>query len=323
MKKTFILLFLLLSLLATSMYYYSKKSYETNFDRGLDKNDNGNDTNNIYNSGKLAKQGEWLFYAKIDENGLYRNKIDLTQEKKIDTGNISNINVVDEWLYYTKSREKNSVIYWDLYRAKLDGSEKKKLLSNCSYLNIIKGKIYYTVDVDYVGLLEDNKIDFSKNEIGNIYECNLNVEDCKLLVKRENSGFLLVKEEYILYANDMKVYKYDFTSKNNSYIMDFFNKIYLLDNDMYYFNDVNKAIYKYSIENDKFSKIIDLNDNVDEWVIVQNKIFYQNGRGGNIINVINLDDYSVKHISKSGKMYKFDNNVYLLTNKVEILSIGE
>lgn len=89
-----------------------------------------NDIKNASNSKTLAVSGDYLFYT--DSKGLYRVNKDGSGKLELDTGQISNINVYKDGLYYTKteatdgsstySNKKHQII-----RISFDGKKKNEI----------------------------------------------------------------------------------------------------------------------------------------------------------------------------------------------------
>lgn len=99
----------------------------------------GNTNGNLINGGMIAHQGEWLYFSS--EGSLYKSKLDGSEIKKIykteeNDGNIANINILDDKLYFSAGNNEKG----GLYRIKEDGSDVKKLVSDTE--GGIREKVY-------------------------------------------------------------------------------------------------------------------------------------------------------------------------------------
>ena len=68
------------------------------------KEERGNTNGNLLNGGMIAYQGEWLYFSS--EGSLYKSKLDGSEIKIIykaeeNDGNIANINIIDDELYFS------------------------------------------------------------------------------------------------------------------------------------------------------------------------------------------------------------------------------
>ena len=93
------------------------------------KEERGNTNGILLNGGMIAYQGEWLYFSS--EGSLYKSKLDGSEIKIIykaeeNDGNIANINIIDDELYFSAGNHEKG----GLYRIKDDGSDVKKLVSD-------------------------------------------------------------------------------------------------------------------------------------------------------------------------------------------------
>ena len=297
---------------------------ESPFDKSYKKNTIGNNTNNIRNGGEFAMQGDWVYYYRIGENifdptGLYRQKKDGSQKTFIDSGEILDINVVGEWVYYIKMQEKDYMLYYfDMYKIKLDGSNKKKLLNDVKNLNVINGKIIYEISLEYLGPLEEKKIRFPKEKIGDIIVCDIDLKECETVITRQGKvGFILVDKNFIYYRFNGMLYRYSLLSKKSEYIfkIPIDCKDFYLYNDCFYYSDGNK-IYEYNINNKTIDVLVDHVEHFIWLSVVDDKLFYKESLTGNpyisIVNLNNKEKYKIK--GGFSKIYNFDNYPYVMDN---------
>lgn len=109
----------------------------------------GNTTGNVVNDGRIAQRGDWVFYAYLPDQGLYKMKSDGSSRQKLCDGAVSNINVVDEWVYFSLSQKVDGKYINGIYKIKTDGTQKQKLCDDVvSCVNVVDGWIYYINESD-------------------------------------------------------------------------------------------------------------------------------------------------------------------------------
>ena len=219
--------------------------------------------------------------------------------------------------FYVKVYESKGIYYDDVYKIKLDGTKKERIKENCVNLNIINDKLYCTVNAVWLGELEDRKIKFPIEDIGIIYQCDLEGKNCEKIVERNNSGSFLIKDNDLFYSNDKKLYNYNLQDKTTNYITEFPRHMYLSDNTLYYLEEKTlfekeKHFFKYDLNTKQISEVAVVNDNnLNEMIFFDNKIIYANGHG-NTIKVVDVNDLSISEFFESGHMYVLDNELYFL-----------
>lgn len=164
MTKNFIIkiLIVIIMLISIIIWFYLKNSKESPLDTTYKYNIVGNDTNNIKNlGGIISTQDEWFYYYYsgdlFNSEGLYRSKKDGTNKVLMVKGSIYNINVVGDWVYYVKNiddKHDDLVVYHHLYKIKLDGTEKKKIVDHVFDSYVVNNKIYYKIGIETVGRLK-------------------------------------------------------------------------------------------------------------------------------------------------------------------------
>lgn len=97
----------------------------------------GNTNGNLANEGKVAVQGNWIYFGAKD--GLYKSKADGSEKQKLCEGykgsSVYWINVVDDWVYFASI---------GLYKVKTDGSNYQQIDSqDLRGVHIIGDWIYY------------------------------------------------------------------------------------------------------------------------------------------------------------------------------------
>ena len=144
----------------------------------------GNTFGNISNSGKIASDGEWIFYSEVDKTkksfevnySFYKIKEDGTNKILISEERASYINVVGDWVYYTNHE--------GFFKILKDGTNKIQILNDeVAFINIIDDWIYF---VDY--------------ESGYIYKMKTDESSLTLLCE-DSAGFINVVDDWIYYSN--------------------------------------------------------------------------------------------------------------------------
>lgn len=72
--------------------------------------------NNSLSALKIVKQGDWLYYYDIPQNGLFKMKSDGSSKTRLTNGPAWYINVVEDWIYYIGGD------YDSIWRTRTDGS---------------------------------------------------------------------------------------------------------------------------------------------------------------------------------------------------------
>lgn len=101
----------------------------------------GNTPSNSSQWGRVAAQGNWIYYSNENYNYyLYKMRKD-GSEKQILTKCVAlGINVVGEWIYYTNGDTQGD---GGLYKIRIDGSQKTKISTEINYfVHVANGWIY-------------------------------------------------------------------------------------------------------------------------------------------------------------------------------------
>ncbi len=104
----------------------------------------GNVNGNGQRSATVVKQGSWIYYChEALLEGIIRMKNDGSQRKVLLKGNIENINVLGDWIYYYDTAVFEGTK--GIYKVKTDGTNKTLILEGeYGYLFVADGWIYYT-----------------------------------------------------------------------------------------------------------------------------------------------------------------------------------
>lgn len=158
---------------------------------------------NSFNLGLAMQDGNWIYYVALDENepvGINRVKENGKKVENVFDGNVSYLNIVDDYIYclkYNEDKEVSNLIrvktngknektlarnideapiiatdkyvfyYKDknLYRTKLDGTDKIKVSSeDITHYQIVGNWIYYIYEGEESGYIARMKLDGKGNE---------------------------------------------------------------------------------------------------------------------------------------------------------------
>lgn len=156
-------------------------------DNGL--NIRGNTVGNLSNAGKVAMQGDSIYYNEQDK--LYRKDLNTGSKQMLyekHQASADFINVVGDWVYFTSQ---------GIYRIRIDGTNLEKLNDNrSSNLSVINGWIYYlNHGLDYRG--EDGTILFKDR---GLYRMRIDGTE-KQLITKDFATYVNVVDNYIYYSN--------------------------------------------------------------------------------------------------------------------------
>lgn len=185
----------------------------------------GNTIGNILNRGIAATDGEWIYYAysddtygmEYDDSFYYfcKFRMDGTKEQLIANGHASNINVVDDWIYYYGYTDS-----WDaqgIYKMRTDGTDRTKLnvgdSNNINDMSIVDDWIYYTA-FEYNH--DERGYEYSSSTYS-VYKMKKDGSDIQLIDSGSDGyGNLIVTNDWIYYISGK------FNQNNNSYSSEIF-----------------------------------------------------------------------------------------------------
>ncbi len=151
----------------------------------------GNTNSNLRQWGRVAQQGEWIYYANTNyDYDLYRMRLDGSEKQILALGTVGQINVVGEWVYYSDQGEGNEFIGRGTYKVCLDGTKKTMLLPSCvSWMKVVGDEIYYVSNAYSSGDICKMKTDGSKKEVIVEGKCgNVNLVDGWLYYKLDGEN---------------------------------------------------------------------------------------------------------------------------------------
>lgn len=104
----------------------------------------GNAPSNSCMWGRVATQGNWVYYTNSVYNYyLYKMRQDGSEKQILVKEPVLGINVVGEWIYYTSIDRQNG----GLYKIRLDGTQKTTLASELNYFVHVADGWIYTQDI--------------------------------------------------------------------------------------------------------------------------------------------------------------------------------
>jgi hypothetical protein len=131
--------------------------------------------------------GDWVYYrdGDGDDNGLYKMRIDGTDNQRLIDDNCAFVSIADGWAYYCNWGNSKK-----LYRIQLDGAENQKLNDDeCLYVNVTDNWVYYCNKSDGYGLYKIRIDGTSRKKLND-----------------EESLYVNVVGDWAYYAND-NIYK--------------------------------------------------------------------------------------------------------------------
>lgn len=294
----------------------------------------GNDSQNIFLSGLMTVQDEEMYFVKEesyfmhDDRGLYKSNINGTNELKLVSGNISNINVVGNKIYYVLeeyiSRTKNEGVdlcTYSLYSCNLDGSNKVKIVENCDNVIITSDYAYYVSYVDFIAYKYDDKQ--IPSNFGYLYRFDFNSKKSEELVKQQVKYYQLENDSLYFTDGNYKIYKMDLTDKNKK-ITEIYsengseeiNKFIVLDDfvKICYDNQVASLDIK---SNEKKIIFNNLNEiiNGNNYVIIDNDLYYISSE--NFVCKLNCETNKLEQLHQidsemtNGILYLHNESCYL------------
>lgn len=249
----------------------------------------GNTPSNSSQWGRVAVQGNWVYYTNSNYNYyLYKMRTDGSEKQILSKCVALGINVVGEWVYYTsddsngdrglykiridgnqKTKISDDVNYFvhvandwiytakylsgrNIYRMKTDGTEKALICSDsCSNINILGDWIYYTETNS--GAAYKIRTDGSeKTKLHNDFTAMDMVADGNTVVATEMYEFLKINTDgsgFLSYNGDRKQKSY--INANNGWV-------YFIEHNFTSNGTATSAFYKMRYDTSEKTKILDL-----------------------------------------------------------------
>ncbi|MFE4894218.1 DUF5050 domain-containing protein [Peribacillus butanolivorans] len=263
----------------------------------------GNSYGNMINHGFVAKQDNLLIYMKFNDstipfsnNAMMAKKEDGTNEVKLTSKGFGDINVMKEWVYYTVMPFSDVPM---LYRVKLDGTEREKLVKGAEYVQVNNDKVYY--------------YDSIKN---GLYKMNLDGTDKVQIYspKAEVTVSFVVDHEQIYFykpineeGDEGKLYSMSLNGEHVRKLNDtvsYYQIIDGVDEQFLYYTDADEHLYKVDKQTGKEKEITDRK--FSSLIVDENWIYYLNPS----------DHYHIYKMKKNG-----EKNQLLLDKKVSDINV--
>lgn len=261
----------------------------------------GNTSGNINNRGIAAQQGEWIYYSKV--SGIYKMRIDGSENTMLTDDFAVYLNVVDDWIYYVLAGGDG------IYKIRTEGNEPTKIAADtASRLNLVGDWLYYeNVDGIYkVGLngtghtliiedsasmglcIADGWIYYpvkpslqSLDEFWTVYKVHTDgsgrtkLNDDKTTNLNVSDGWIY----YSIFINDYGssgIYRMETNGDNLTKVSDVKPSNLNVVGDWMYFNvpDDNGSLYKMRIDGSDYTKLN--NDQSESINVLDDWIFYNN-----------------------------------------------
>lgn len=248
----------------------------------------GNSYSNMINHGFVAKQDNLLIYMKFNDstipfsnNAIMAKKEDGRNEVKLTSKGFGDINVIKEWVYYTVMPFSDVPM---LYRVKLDGSEREKLVKGADYVQVKNDQVYY--------------YDSIKN---GIYKMNLDGTDKVQIYSPKSEvtmNFYVDREQIYFYkpidedGDEGKLDSMSLNGENIKKLNDTVSYTQIIDDadeHFLYYTDTEEHLYKVDKQNGKEIKITD--QKFSSLIVDENWIYYLNPS----------DKYHIYKMKKNGE----------------------
>lgn len=283
----------------------------------INANVNGNDTNNVIYGAYAALQDDWIYEGSPE--GLFKRKTDGSKLRKLDSGNIYNVNVIGEWVYYIKSVKDESetgiMFSPSLYKIKINGTDKTFVKKYVRNVNIINNKMYYIKGPSLLGdYNEDEVLDFDFSYQDAIATCDMDGNNEKILIN-DNAYQMVTNGKYIYYQkNDNKVYSYNIKNNDTNYLFENKDNNYILaDYGIIFFDSKEHNIKMYDFKNEKITVLIKDIDFYDIRLYTYNDTLYYDDLIGHLYSY-NFTSREIQEVDKERKksyyIYFFQDRIF-------------
>ena len=225
----------------------------------------GNSVGNIYNDGRMAYQGEWIFYRNDEDNGkLYKVKIDGTNRIVVDKNStyVNNINIVGDDIYYSASTSSDNYLFCCLCKIKADGSGFVELEhpenDRYSSLYVIDNTLYMLSFKEFRAMNPDGTIKKIYPKVLSFVIYN------NIIYYMENS------------EDDIKISQMNLMGDDNKFLLsfkkdsDYFgNEICGVSNGWIYYKGNKNSLMRYNISSSKTEKVLNVCYSIivqDDWI---------------------------------------------------------
>jgi len=316
LKKNYIfILFVIIVFIIIFILFLKNHSSDSNI-RVKQQNNIGNDTNNIAQNINISIQDDFIYYSSLD--GLFRMRIDSNKVTKLDDGDIKNINVVGEWIYYVKSTDDNTssgiITHFDLYRMTINGNKKDIIIKNAHNVNIVDDRIFY---ISGYGLTGKSEINNNKSLIVS----DLSGNNKKVIIDNDVDSMVLY-DNYIYYVKNNDMFIYDLKKDENIPFIENIGLPYIINNNSIIYYDKNvKQIKQINCETKNIKIIISDVTNIVSLYSFDNILYYTDGNTH--LYAYYLDENQLHKISKkAGIVLFYYDKIYMLTYDNKIIELN-
>lgn len=244
---------------------------------------------------QLVENGKYIYYAgKNQDVGLYKINSKSKDKMKLDDGIVTNLCIVDDWIYYTVNMSEDYPPKTELYKMKTDGTAKSKIIDGYWILSyyVIGDDIFYVdqetnITKDYEGRryitnkifktdvngtdrylindenltdvhIDDEWIYYRKAENGHIRKMKLDGTNDMELTKKVSLNMTLKDEwiYYINYADESKIYRMRKDGTDKEKISPYFSEKFIVEEDwIYYINYVGGNLFKVKTDGTNYVNI--------------------------------------------------------------------
>ena len=165
------------------------------------------DNNNILNDGYVSLvEDDIYYYQENPVKGLFHSKIGNENKELLVNGEISNIIIKDDTIFYiSRTIDLAGISHSDLFQYNLTNATSSKILDNCSNVIINKEKIYFCKAIDTIGY-KKNKVGID-NDTYYIYRMNLEGTNIEPVIKEFTGMGFEILGNYLFYAVDSDIFK--------------------------------------------------------------------------------------------------------------------
>lgn len=231
----------------------------------------GNNSGNISNDGKASIQGEWIYYVGKDKDkiGIYRMKNDGTGIAMFREGDVSDINIIGEYIYFL---EKGNLI-----KIKTNGAGEETLKEECelSKLCVKNDWIYY---VTHVNNGMNNKVSTELNKIYKV--ATTGIGDLLVTDKRDTTTSVsefYIENDKIYYTDGQGICRMNMDGSGVERILSEQCDTVNVSGEWVYFV-IKGKIYKVSVNGGE-SAAVNEDLNVSEINVTDDAIYYVNAQG--------------------------------------------
>lgn len=284
----------------------------------INANLNGNDTNNIIYGENAALQDDWIYEGRPE--GLFKRKTDGSKLRKLDSGNIHDVNVIGEWVYYVKLEKDESetriIFSPSLYKIKINGTDKTFVKKYVSNVNVINNKMFYIKGPGIFGDYNENEVqDFDFSYQDAIATCDMDGNN-EIVLINDKAINMVTDGKYIYYQTyDNKVYSYDIESNHTKYLFETnFHYYILADDGIIFFDYGEHKIKMYDFKKEKVTILIkdieDYGSNVMRLYIYNGTLYYE------IKGHLYLYNFTTHEIQEVDKECKKSCDIYFFQDRI-------